>query len=390
MSYYRFIFKKTIKNRGNIISLSILLLLIIALYTMNITSGDSFSYTSMAKERLNESNELIEYYTEELENNKEFTEEDRQSFDFALKDISEQKEWNKQILHLSSEGKWSEALAYSINVIDRHIEVHESSGGDLFPAEYLLLMEKEKVLYENLRILNKEPDTDEYERFGFNYVYRVMDSTFPMFIILILSVFVTEIFLGSYKKGTNIEILLPNSFIGTTMKKIVFTTFLTVVIYLITLIVSFVMASIVSGTGTHQYPILIEFDGNLKTLPIWTVIVKMFLSQSLSIFNVVLFICFVSYLTKNRLTTLLISIVVIIGSSFALKSIAALHPFAHLNPFTYLYSGDVIAGTIISETENTNITFGNGLYIQSLLSIILIAFMILATHKKERKQMIAA
>jgi len=388
LSYYNFLFKKTLKNPGNLIPLLILVLGIISLYILNITSGDLHSYKNTAKDNYNETKKLEDYYLGELNSDTNYPKKDIQMFENALKDISEQKEWNQQIIQLADQEKWSEALNNSIKILNRHIKVNEESGGNLFPSDYVESMKGQILLYKQLISLNQEPDTIGYEKFGFNYVFRVMDSLFPMFFVLIISVFLIEVFLNTYKKGINIEILLPNKYTSTTTKKILYSTFLAVSIYMITLLISFVLASIINGTGNVLYPISLYTSNTLETAPIWAVIVKMFFLQVLSILNIVLLISLISFFAKNRLITLLISLVITIGSSMALKSIEVLHKFVHLNPFTYFSSGDVVTGLMTSEINNTNVTFVNGFISLSLLAIILMSAIFITAQQKEKKQML--
>src|SRR5690606_34897917 len=109
------------------------------------------------------------------------------SFEAGYKDAVEQSMWSEKALQLAGEEKWDEALGYSINVLQRHIEVNEQSGGSLFPPEHVLVLKGDIEMYEQLQALEQEPDTAGYETFGINYVFRVMDSLFPILFVLILA-----------------------------------------------------------------------------------------------------------------------------------------------------------------------------------------------------------
>ncbi|MDQ0231406.1 hypothetical protein [Metabacillus malikii] len=370
MNYYHFLLKKTLKSRGNLILLTILLSVIVGLYIINITSGDSYSFTNTVKDDYRVTLQQEKEYVEEL-NSHSYGEEDTTMYKEALQDIVEQKNWNEQILELADQGKWSDALDYSIKIVNRHLEVNEKSGGDLFPADYVTALKNEIILFEQLRALNQEPDTEAYELFGFNYVYRVMDSLFPMFFVLILSVFLTDIFLSTHKNGFEIEKLLPSSFIGTMTKRIVFSTLIATSVYVFALMFSFIIASIANGMGSLHYPIIIHSTSTPHTSPVWNVLAKTFILQVLSILTIVLLISLLSLFVKNRLIHLFTSVVITIGSSIAVKAIEAFNPYLHLNPFLYFSSADVVTQSIISETNNPNITFGTGVILLCLLAVIL-------------------
>lgn len=389
MSYYLFLFKKTVKNRSNWIPLVLLLAGIVGIYILNVTTGNAYSYTSNVKDHYIQTQELEDYYVKELNSDTDYSEKDIQMFEDGLQDISQQSEWNEQVLTLAEQKKWAEALGYSINILNRHIDINEQSGRSLFPSDYILALKHEILLYEQLMALNQEPDTSRYEKFGFTYVFRVMDSLFPMFIVLLLAVLLTEIFLNTYKKGIPIELLLPNRYIYIMIKKIVYAMLLAVSVYAMALLISYALASMVSGTGNAQYPILLYSSGSPETAPIWLILVKMFSLQLLSILNITLLISLISLFAKNRLSTLLISIIIMIGSSIALKSIEALHPFIHLNPFTYFFSGDVVTRLMTYEMKNANITFANGVILLSLFAVILMTAILMLAHRKEKNQMLS-
>lgn len=384
MNYYKLLIKKTLKNRINLIPLVILLLGILGFYLINISDG-SLEYTNKVTEQYNQAKELEDYYLRELNSETDYSEKDTRAFEEALKDISEQKKWNEQILDSAAQGDWSKALNLSINIFNRQIEVHEASGRDLFPAEYLVYLEQEIKLYEELVSLNYEPDTVGQERFGYNYVFRVMDSVFPFLFVLIVSVLLTEVFLNTYKKGINIESLIPGDFFTINMKKTGYGILLSICIYVFSLFFSFLLASVMNGSGSIQYPILLHSSITPETIPVWIVILKVFSLQVLSIITIVLLILILSFLTKNRLATMLLSIIITIGSVMTFKTLDTFHSIIHYNPFAYFLSGDAVTGLLALETSNSNITFGNGIMSLSILVILLLIMVYFLSRLEEKR-----
>ncbi|MCJ7842605.1 hypothetical protein MUB24_17215 [Lederbergia sp. NSJ-179] len=389
MYYYKLLLNKTFKNRNNVLLLLLLFLGIVGLYILNLNTGDFYSYLGQVKDHHNTTIELEEYYENILNDDVKYSEDDIESFKGGLQDALEQKEWNEKILELADQKEWSKALSYSIEIINRHLHVNEKAGGDLFPEDHVFALKQEKVLYEQLAALDHEPDTEGYERFGFNYVYRIMDSIFPVFFALILSVFLSEIFVNTYKQGFNIDLLLPSGYIRTTLRKILYCTLFAVCVYIITLFISFVLASIITGTGSFRYPILLYSLDTVATVPVWIIIAKTLTLHALSILNIVLLVSIISYFAKNKLITLLITVVFIIGSSMVLKSLDVLNSMIHLNPFTYLSGADVVTNLMAYQSDNPSITFENGVFFLSVFAVILIAAILLLVRQREKKQMLA-
>ncbi|GAA0291356.1 ABC-type transport system involved in multi-copper enzyme maturation permease subunit [Gracilibacillus halotolerans] len=389
MSYFKLLFKKTLKTPTNIYLIVFLIIGIVGLYLLNLQASNFYSYMGQVKAHNQSILEIEEYYENILADNMEYSAEDTQNFKEGLQDTLQQKEWNKYILHFAEQEHWSEALTYSLKIIDGHLDVHEKNGGDLFPEDHVLALEREYLLFEQLASLNTEPDMEGYERLGFNYVFRVMDSLFPTLFVLIVTVFITETFVNSYKNGLNIPLLLPNSYKKTIFIKIVFSVLASTLIYVMSLLVSFGLASMISGTGHFQYPVILYSSDLFSTAPIWLILFKTFFLHTLGILNVVLMISLISFLVKNRMITLLITIILIIGSSMVVRSLDMLHSILHLNPFTYFSGADVVTNLLAYETGNSNISFLNGVISLSVLAVILLAVVLLTTRYEEKRQMLA-
>lgn len=389
MNYYRFLFKKTVKNRATSVPLLLLLAAVIGLYVINSTTGDAFSYTNGIAGHQKETMELEEYYVGLQNDGVDYSADEAASFETGYKDVVEQSLWSEKALQLSGEEKWDEALGYSTKLLQRQLEVNEQAGGSLFPPEHVLVLKGNIEMYEQLQALEQEPDTEGYETFGLNYVFRVMDSLFPVLFVLILAVLLTEVFLNSYKKGLNIGMLLPMNFMRLTAKRIWFSTLLAGTIYSLTLVFSFIIASLAKGPGHILYPVLLYSAELPETSPIWIVLVKMLILQFLGLLTVVLLTSLLSFFIQNNLVSLLITLVIVIGSPLVFRSIDAFHSIVHLNPFTYMASGEVVTRFIVQDVNNANATFGTGIVLLGVFSFMLALANAFLAYQYEKKPMYA-
>ena len=132
MNYYRFLLKKTVKNRATSVPLLLLLVAIVGLYVINHTTGDAFSYTSGITDHHKQTKDLQEYYLGLLNDGVAYSAEEVESFEAGYQDVVEQSMWSAKALDLAREEKWDEALGYSINLLQRQLEVNEQAGGSLF------------------------------------------------------------------------------------------------------------------------------------------------------------------------------------------------------------------------------------------------------------------
>lgn len=155
------------------------------------------------------------------------------------------------------------------------------------------------------------------------------------------------------------------------------------------LLISLALASIITGAGHFQYPVIVYSSDLFTTAPIWLILLQTFLLHTLGILNLVLIVSLISFLVKNRMITLLITVILIIGSSMVGRSLDMLYSILHLNPFTYFLGADVVTNLLACETGNSNITFLNGVFSLCILAVILIVVVLLTTRHQEKRQMLA-
>src|SRR5690625_2518600 len=130
MSYFKLLFKINLKNRANIFLIVFLIIGIVGLYILNLQASNFYSYIVQVKDHYQSILEVEEYYENILEDNMVYSAEDTQNFKEGLQDTLQQKEWNESILNFAEREHWSEALTYSMKIIDGHLDVHEKNGGD--------------------------------------------------------------------------------------------------------------------------------------------------------------------------------------------------------------------------------------------------------------------
>lgn len=388
MGYLKLLYKKTIKKWSSLFLIVFLITGIVGLYLVHLHASSFYSYVGQGKDHYQSMLELEEYYTNLLNDELEYSTEEVQSFKNGLQDTRNQKEWNENILELAEKEKWSEALGFSIKIINQHLEVNEKAGNELFPEEHVLALKQEKLLFQELAYLNIAPDMEGYERYGFTYVYRVMDSLYPTFFVFIITVFLTEIFVSNYKIGSNVELILPSPYKNILIIKVLYSLLASVLLYIATLMFSFVLASLITGIGSLQYPIPLYSENTIDTVPIWRIIGETFTLHLLSILDIVFIVSIISHIAKNRMITLLVTIVIIIGCSVGARSLEVFHPLLHLNPFTYFLATDVVTNELVYETGNSNINFINGVFYLGILATVLLSVTLVLVQQQEKRQML--
>lgn len=376
MDYFTYLTKKTIKNKKNLYPLLLLFIGIFGMYWLNIYEGGHFGFQERVAQYHEAFLENEEYYLGILEDSEEYTDDFIEAIEAALEDTNERLSWLEESLEAVEEENWELAYSNRILLNERLLYEHENEGeGRLLPEEAIEVLSRENLLYENLAGLNIEISTDGYETMGVNFIYRVMFTLFPFFIILIILVYLTELFISPFKEDKDIERLFPQKYTTIMNKRVLFGVVFSIVIYMTSVFLSGVVGTLFHQFGTLEYPMVDLFH---EVIPIRVYILQMGILQVLSIIMVTLIVALISLVTKSKLITLLLTIVVGIGIPLILRFVDVFNGILHLIPFTFLMSGEVVSNQLAYEKGNSSISFCSGVIVLALFSFSL--FVVLRTY----------
>lgn len=355
LTYTRYLLKLGVKNKLNLIPLLIPILIMIVLFIMNTQALEKSGYLAF----LNEDLQLVDNQNDQQKSQELGT--------YLTKNI----ELKKKSIELAKEEKWSESLAIQVDLM-KETELQDidnyklSSNEDLVNNIYMRY-----ARYTKLMALNAEPQLEGIETKGFNFVYRMMDSIFPLVFTLCLIAFISTIFNASVIGRIDTEQLFPETPFVLYMKKISMLTIISFLFYFLFLGSSFILSSIINGTGTLDYPINLFMGNFMRTVPILKVLIKANILQFFSILFIVSAVSFISTLAKNGLTTLFISIIALLSAILLTGKIAPVNAVLHLLPTTYVNAIQVVTNKLAFETYNSAITFTTGIVVLLVSSIIL-------------------
>lgn len=355
LTYTRYLLKLGVKNKLNLIPLLIPILIMIVLFIMNTQALEKSGYLALLNEDL------------QLTDNQNDQQKSQDLGTYLTKNI----ELKKKSIELAKEEKWSESLAIQVDLMKetelQDIDNYKLSGNeDLVNNIYM-----QYARYTKLMALNAEPQLEGIETKGFNFVFRTMDSVFPLVFILCLIAFISTIFNTSVIGRIDTEQLFPETPFVLYMKKISMLTIISFLFYFLFLGSSFILSSVINGTGTLDYPINLFMGNFMRTVPICKVLIKANILQFFSILFIVSAVSFISTLAKNGLTTLFISIIALLSAILLTGKIAPVNAVLHLLPTTYVNTIQVVTNKLAFESYNSAITFTNGIVVLLVSSIIL-------------------
>lgn len=153
------------------------------------------------------------------------------------------------------------------------------------------------------------------------------------------------------------------------------------------LLVAFLITTIPFKMGSFNYPVL---HYNLTSHTIYFAEVKKTILPTLSLeLLMIIFLVCLTYLLalvfKNKLTTLLLSSIILFGSMFLVNIIQPIQENAQYLPMTYIYCYDITTGVYQYNIDNFYISFIMGIKVLLFSITMMLCFIF---YPKNRKKLV--
>lgn len=299
----------------------------------------------------------------------------------ALEEDKVKLQLQEQKLQFIKKDNWKEAILVDLQLDEnflRGIKSGRIGGGE--PVE---VVESRMVLNKELLDKNVEPTHEVYSTKGFNFTRSVANLFYSYVGIIFIVFLIGDILSREFERGTmKLHFSQPLSRITTLNTKGIFALFSSLLILFIITITAFISGSIMSGTGSIHYPVPFYSD------PMRFMGVGQQLLQSASLFVFALiFIILITFLiatiSRNSIITVGLTIILIGVFAFGVTNYQFLADVAHLIPFTYIDTMNVVNGKLAFEMDNPSINLNNGILIMILFSIILYVVTMFLIRKKD-------
>lgn len=371
--YWSYLIKVTTRNKFNIFPVVLCFFISIFILVMNTKVQDSMGYIGSIEIQNQNLNGLVTIYNNYDEN--DIDEND-------MKEINEEKdrllkiiENNNKAIKLAKEKKWKESIEINIDTIqetDLKILEDDNINSSLeYEKTVLTNMERLKYLAKN----NLEPDAIGMETQGFPFTFRLMDVLFPVITIICFITILTNMFTTTFKQGIDIDNLFPMKKYKLILSKLIFGIATTFGIYIIMLVFSFILASIMNGSNSLKYPININTMSYNEIQSLKNLMISGLAIQFLCTIFTVLFVYIIAFITHNKIATIFTSILFLCGTTLGITNIQPLFSIIHYIPTTYFNTMSVLTNDIAINSNNSNVTFVHGII--SLLFCIVIELLLI-------------
>ena len=366
-----FLVKKALKSRLNVIIVVLLTIVISIAFYMNSRTAQSLSLENQLQSRIVENEQMIKENEDTL--SKE-TDSESEKYQFTKKNLElkqNQLEERKHILSLLEQQKWKEAYylqaKYEENIFGI-ISKEAHSSAELKQAVY-----REWKVYEALYPLNIKAHHLDFPTYGIDQVVWILTTIIPTLFLISIIFMLTQLFTDRFKGNLDTAKLLPFSKVKFAISSLGVGVVYVMAVFIAICGISIILGIFNQGLGTLEYPFPI-FDLVKQEIVIVKIQDILFRSLALEflVFIVIVEVVYlISFFFKQKTVALFISLISIGGFVFGINVIEPLQRVAHIIPFTYLRSVEILTGRLPQNIQNAQLSGSMGITIIPIIMIIL-------------------
>ena len=367
-----FLLKKVFKSRLNWIILVLFVSALGITFYFNSRTANSVSLESRLETRIAANERAINENEEKLS---QMSDTSSEEYQFAKENLDSQKNLltqKKEILALLKEGRWKEAYYLQWQAEEKSYEIvskEPTSSSDLKMA-----VDRERKTYQVLYLLNIKAHNLDYPTHGIDQIVWILEAIIPTLFVIAIIFMLTQLFAERYQNNLDTAQLYPFSKVTFAMSSLGVGISYVTVLFIGICGFSFLAGSLISGFGQLDYPYPIYSLTNQEVTigKIQDVLFPSLLLAFLAFIVIVEVVYLIAYFFKQKMPVLFLSLIGIVGLLFGIQTIQPLQKIAHLIPFTYLRSVEILSGRLPKQIDNVNLNWSMGLVLLPCLIIILL------------------
>ena len=366
-----FLVKKVFKSRLNVIIVALLAIVISIAFYMNSRTAQSLSLENQLQSRIVENEQMIKENEDKLS---QTTDTESEEYQFTKKNLElkqNQLEERKHILSLLEQQKWKEAYALQAKYEEKTfgiISKEAHSSAELKQAVY-----REWKVYEALSPLNIKAHHLDFPTYGIDQIVWTLTTIIPTLFLISIIFMLTQLFTDRFKGNLDTAKLLPFSKVKFAISSLGVGVVYVMAVFIAICGISIILGVFNQGLGTLEYPFQI-FDLVKQEIVIVKIQDILFRSLALEflVFIVIVEVVYlISFFFKQKTVSLFISLISIVGFVFGINVIEPFQKVAHIIPFTYLRSVEILTGRLPQNIQNAQLSGSMGIIIIPIIMIIL-------------------
>ncbi|MBS5367330.1 MAG: hypothetical protein KHX71_06545 [Streptococcus mitis] len=367
-----FLLKKVFKSRLNWIILALFVSGLSVTFYFNSQTANSVSLESELETRLVKDERVINEYEEKLS---QISDTSSEEYQFAKENLDSQKNLltqKKEILALLKEGRWKEAYYLQWQDVEKSYEI--LSKEPTASSDLKMAVDRERKTYQALYPLNIKAHNLVYPTYGIDQIVWILEAIIPSLFVVAIIFMLTQLFAERYQNHLDTAQLYPFSKVAFAMSSLGVGVGYVTVLFIGISGFSFLVGSLISGFGQldYPYPIYSLVNQEVTIGKIQDVLFPGLLLTFLAFIVIVEVVYLIAYFFKQKMPVLFLSLIGIVGLLFGIQTIQPLQKIAHLIPFTYLRSVEILSGRLPKQIDNVNLNWGMGLVLLPCLIIFLL------------------
>ena len=367
-----FLLKKVFKSRLNWIILALFVSGLGVTFYFNSQTANSVSLESELETRLVKNERVINEYEEKLS---QISDTSSEEYQFAESNLELQKNLltqKKEILALLKEGRWKEAYYLQWQDVEKSYEI--LSKEPTASSDLKMAVDRERKTYQALYPLNIKAHNLVYPTYGIDQIVWILEAIIPSLFVVAIIFMLTQLFAERYQNHLDTAQLYPFSKVAFAMSSLGVGVGYVTVLFIGISGFSFLVGSLISGFGQLDYPYPFYSLTNQEVTigTIQDVLFPSLLLTFLAFIVIVEVVYLIAYFFKQKMPVLFISLIGIVGLLFGIQTIQPLQRIAHLIPFTYLRSVEILSGRLPKQIDNVNLNWGMGVVLLPCMIILLL------------------
>ena len=367
-----FLLKKVFKSRLNWIILLLFASVLGVTFYLNSQTANSHSLESRLETRIAANERAINENEEKLS---QMSDTSSEEYQIAKSDLDLQKNLltrKTEILTLLKEGRWKEA--YYLQWQDEEKNYEFVSNDPTSSSELKMGVDRERKIYQALYPLNIKAHTLEFPTHGIDQIVWILEAIIPSLFVIAIIFMLTQLFAERYQNNLDTAQLYPFSKVTFAMSSLGVGMSYVTVLFIGICGFSFLVGSLISGFGQLDYPYPFYSLTNQEVTigKIQDVLFPGLLLTFLAFIVIVEVVYLIAYFFKQKMPVLFLSLIGIVGLLFGIQTIQPLQSIAHLIPFTYLRSVEILSGRLPKQIDNVNLNWSMGMVLLPCLIILLL------------------
>ena len=367
-----FLLKKVFKSRLNWIVLALFASVLGVTFYFNSQTANSHSLESELETRLVKDERIINENEVKLSQISDTSSEEYQVVKENLESQKNLLTQKKEILTLLKEGRWKEAYYLQWQDEEKNYEV--MSNEPTSNSELKMAIDRQRKIYQALYPLNIKAHTLEFPTHGIDQIVWILEAIIPSLFVIGIIFMLTQLFAERYQNNLDTAQLYPFSKVTFAMSSLGVGVGYVTVLFIGICGFSFLVGSLISGFGQldYPYPIYSLVNQEVTIGKIQDVLFPGLFLAFLAFIVIVEVVYLIAYFFKQKMPVLFLSLIGIVGLLFGIQTIQPLQRIAHLIPFTYLRSVEILSGRLPKQIDNVNLNWSMGVVLLPCTIILLL------------------